>query len=247
MVDDGVIVRSERSLHGQVVRRLGLAIARSDVKQGDILPDEAGLSSRFGVSRTVVREAVKALAAKGMVEPRPKIGTRVRPRREWNLLDPDVLGWRYEAGPDEGFLRDLVEVRRMIEPAAAGLAAERATLAEVAAIEHWYGRMDALVAAEASFIDADMGFHGAILAATHNELLQSLGEAIGLVLRFSRTVTVQVPGSSAASMPLHWAISEAIRDRDPAAAERRMADLLRRTAADIAWVLGDRPGPENDE
>src|SRR5690349_8565847 len=125
-----------RGLHGAVVHEIGVRIVDGQLKPGETLPDN-GFVGEAEVSRTVVREAIKVLAAKGLVESRPKVGTRVRPRRDWNLLDPDVLAWRYEAGPDEGFLEEISEVRGVIEPAAAALAAERSTADEAAAILAW--------------------------------------------------------------------------------------------------------------
>src|SRR4029453_11093357 len=114
-----------RGLHGAVVHEIGVRIVNGELKPGDTLPDN-GFFDGADVSRTVVREAIKVLAAKGLVESRPKVGTRVRPRRDWNLLDPDLLAWQIEAGPDARFLEQAVELRRMIEPAAARLPPERA-------------------------------------------------------------------------------------------------------------------------
>ena len=143
------------------------------------MPDELALSERFGVSRTVVREAIKVLASKGLVETRPKVGTQVRPRRSWNLLDSDVLAWRYEVGPDEGFLDDISEVRSIIEPPAAAFTAERATVDEVDGILAWCSRMEAAAAEDGDdYIDADMAFHTAILDACHNDLLAQLLTAL---------------------------------------------------------------------
>lgn len=227
-----------RGLHREVVQQLGLLVLGNGTAQGAALLDEAALSTRFGVSRTVVREAIKVLAAKGLVESRPKVGTQVRPRRYWNLLDSDVLAWRYEAGPDEGFLKDISEVRRVIEPPAAAYAAERATTDEVADILAWCARMEAAAADDgADYIDADMAFHTTILDACHNDLLAQLSDTITMALRLSRRLTVSVTGSSLAAMPAHWAVAHAIRDREPEAAESAMRDLLRLTAADIERAL----------
>ena len=202
------------------------------------MPDELALSERFGVSRTVVREAIKVLASKGLVETRPKVGTQVRPRRSWNLLDSDVLAWRYEAGPDEGFLEDISEVRRIIEPPAAALAAECATPDEVAGIRTWCDRMEVAAADDGDdYIDADMAFHTAILDASHNDLLAQLSDTITMALRLSRRLTVSVPGSSLAAMPAHWAVARAIGDHDRRTAECAMRELLRATAADIERAL----------
>ena len=223
-----------RGLHREVVHQLGLFVLGNGTAPGATLPDETALSERFGVSRTVVREAIKVLASKGLVESRPKVGTQVRPRRSWNLLDSDVLVWRYEAGPDEGFLEDISEVREIIEPPAAAFAAKRATTVEVAEILAWCDRMEDAAADDGDdYIDADMGFHTAILDACHNDLLAQLSDTITMALRLSRRLTVSVPGSSLAAMPAHWAVARAIRDHEPRAAEDSMRELLRVTAADI--------------
>jgi DNA-binding FadR family transcriptional regulator len=217
---------------------LGLLVLGNETPPSVTLPDETALSERFGVSRTVVREAIKVLASKGLVETRPKVGTQVRPRRDWNLLDSDVLAWRYEVGPDEGFLEDLSEVRVIIEPAGAALAADRATADEVAAILAWCDRMEDASAEDGDdYIDADMAFHTAILDACHNGLLAQLSDTIAMALRLSRRLTVSVPGSSLAAMPAHWAVARAIRDHEPRAAECAMRELLRVTAADIERAL----------
>jgi GntR family transcriptional regulator, galactonate operon transcriptional repressor len=227
-----------RGLHREVVHQLGLLVLGNETAPGATLPDETALSERFGVSRTVVREAIKVLASKGLVESRPKVGTRVRPRRCWNLLDPDVLAWRYEAGPDEGFLEEISEVRRVIEPAAAALAAERSTPDEAAEILAWCDRMEVAAVDDGDdYIDADMAFHTAILDACHNDLLAQLSDTITMALRVSRRLTVTVPGSSLAAMPAHQAVARAIADHDPRAAERAMRALLRDTAADIERAL----------
>ena len=227
-----------RGLHREVVHHLGLLVLGHETAPGATLPDELALSERFGVSRTVVREAIKVLASKGLVETRPKVGTQVRPRRYWNLLDSDVLAWRYEVGPDEGFLDDISEVRSIIEPPAAALAAERATVDEVGGILAWCGRMEAAAAEDGDdYIDADMAFHTAILDACHNDLLAQLSDTITMALRLSRRLTVSVPGSSLAAMPAHWAVARAIGDHDRRTAECAMRELLRATAADIERAL----------
>src|SRR6476620_11614265 len=123
-----------RGLHGQVVHQVGVSIVRGELEPGELMPDDA-IVAEPSVSRTVVREAIKVLAAKGLVESRPKTGTRVRPRSDWNLIDPDVLAWQLKAGPTREFLEDALELRRMIEPGAARLAAARATDEEIEALE----------------------------------------------------------------------------------------------------------------
>jgi GntR family galactonate operon transcriptional repressor len=227
-----------RGLHREVVHQLGLLVVGDGMAPEATLPEEAALSAQFGVSRTVVREAIKVLASKGLVESRPKVGTRVRSRRHWNLLDPDVLAWRYEADPDEVFLKDITEVRGFIEPPAAALAAERATAHEVAGVLDWCDRMEVAAPDDGDdYIDADMAFHTSILDACHNDLLAQLSDTITMALRVSRRLTVRVRGSSVAAMPAHRAVACAIRDHDPLGAECAMRELLRVTADDIASAL----------
>src|SRR5260370_735636 len=124
-----------QTLAQQVAREIGLRIMRKDFKPGDALVQEPELSLQLNVSRSVLREALKVLGAKGLIESRPKIGTRVRQRVHWNLFDPDVIAWQNEAGPDRQFLLDICEVRLMFEPMTAGLAATRASTEEIALIE----------------------------------------------------------------------------------------------------------------
>ena len=114
-------------LFGQVAQKLAVTIITGAVRAGELLPNEDDLRSDISVSRTAYREAVKVLTAKGLVEARPKSGTRAAPRDRWNLLDPDVLSWHFEADPNEKFIRDLFELRRFVEPSAARLAAQRRT------------------------------------------------------------------------------------------------------------------------
>src|SRR5437762_11044795 len=117
-------------LHGQIVHSIGRRILRGDIQPGEVLPLDSGLPA----SRTVQREAIKVLAAKGLVESRPKTGTRVRPREAWNLLDTDVLAWQQAGAGSPTLLRALTEVRRFVEPAAAELAAMRADARDLAAL-----------------------------------------------------------------------------------------------------------------
>src|SRR5207249_5155549 len=149
-------------LHGQIVHDIGRQILSGEIQPGEVLPLRSGRPA----SRTVLREAIKVLAAKGLVESRPKTGTRVRPRPSWNLLDPDVLAWQREGASPAQFLRKLTEVRRIVEPAAAELAGERANAREVAGIEEAFRHMESALAVRAvdyeAFDIADMRFHRAI-------------------------------------------------------------------------------------
>src|SRR5207245_3470655 len=125
-------------------RQIGLSIMRNDFKPGDALLSEPELSLQFNVSRPVLREALKMLGAKGLIESRPKTGTRVRPRADWNFLDPDVLSWRYAGGVSAEDVRALFELRRAIEPMAAALAAQRATPAQIGEVPAATAEMEGL-------------------------------------------------------------------------------------------------------
>src|SRR5918996_3378534 len=202
-------------LHGQIVHAIGLQILSGEIQPGEVLP----LDSALPASRTVLREAIKVLAAKGLVESRPKTGTRVRPRQSWNLLDPDVLAWQREGAPSALFLRKLTEVRQIVEPAAAELAAQRATAREVAVMEEAFSDMESALAAREldyeRFDLADMRFHRAILQACHNDLLEQMSAVVVGALLVSFQATSRLSGRARASLPNHRAILEAIRGQEP--------------------------------
>src|SRR5262249_40351542 len=155
-------------------------------------------------SRTVVREAIKVLAAKGLIVSRPKTGTQVRERRYWHMLDPDVLAWRLEAEPGDDFYRNIFEARRLIEPAVAALAATHATDAEVAELETTFARMEESAGSNReAYVEADVRFHELILADCHNELLTHLGSTLRGVFRASFTRTQDIAEQT---LPLHAAV-----------------------------------------
>ena len=226
-------------VHGEVVRRLALAILEGDWAPGERLPNEAELGGRFGVSRTSLREAVRFLSGKGLIKARPRLGMAVRERDAWNLLDPDLLAWQAERGdPDPQLVASLVEARRVIEPAAAALAAERATAADLARIEAAYLAMARSLPADLdACCAADLDFHAEILRATHNlvfrQLVGTMGAALGATMRLSQAYE--------ATLHVHRDVLEAIRLRDPQAAEARMRALLDLARHDLAPVIGRVP------
>ena len=225
-----------RGLHGAVVHDIGVRIVRGELEPGATLPDD-GFADESAVSRTVVREAIKVLAAKGLLESRPKTGTRVRPRREWNLLDPDVLAWQIEAGPGADFLGQALELRRMIEPAVTRLAAERATDEQVAALYEAYEEMAAAGDDLDAFMAPDLRFHNLLLEACGNELLEHMGEILTAVLR---TIFAYSSSSSRAyprSARRHRAIAQAIEARDADAAEQAVLRLIDDTKTTLASAL----------
>ncbi|MGK9165457.1 FadR family transcriptional regulator [Inquilinus limosus] len=227
---------SRRSLHGQIAYDIGTRIVRGDIPPGTVLPNESDLSIQFSVSRTALREAIKVLAAKGLVESRPKTGTRVRPRDEWNMLDPDLLAWQFATQPTERLAHDLLEIRQIIEPAAAALAAERATEAQRQAIGRAFADMEAAPDGDAS-IEPDLRFHQSILAASNNEFLQPLGSLIETAMASSFRITSNEPGALQVSLPRHRAVRDAILTHEPETARQAMRILLEETAADMRRAL----------
>lgn len=234
----------KRNLFAHVVEELGSRIVRGDLKPGNTLPNEAELGRELGASRSVVREAVKSLAAKGLLEPRARTGTRVLAPIHWNLLDLDVLAWRYAAMPRAQFFHELFEIRRMIEPPAAELAAERAMEPDLREIAEACAAMEAADPSSDHAIDADLRFHRAILAASHNDLLLQMAGLIGVGLATSFRISTR---SYTVFLPLHRRVFEAIRDRRPAGARESMEELLSGTREFLGRELGDsgrtRPGP----
>lgn len=226
-----------RSVHGQVVDELGRRIVAGDFPPGSVLPTEGDYSARLSVSRTSFREAIKMLAGKGLVESRPKTGTRVRQRAEWNMLDPDVTGWAFQTGPDRDYARAFFEFRGIIEPAAAALAAQRR---EDDDLERMRDALDGMAAAGSleEWIGPDLTFHKAILAATRNELLISLGMLLEPALTRSFAIANVSRAKREGSLPLHRAVYEAIGQRQAGAAEAAMTYLLDEALVDLEEMVG---------
>jgi len=198
------------------MREIGMAIVSGRYAQGVILPGDAELLAQFGVSRTVLREAVKLLAGKGLLQATARIGTRVRDRRDWNLFDPDVLIWHAEAGFDITFITHVGEMRLAMEPEAAALAAQRRTARQIEEIFEWLGGMGEPGISQREFVHADLNFHLAIAEAAGNPFMRSIGTLIevALVAALSRSSPLDDPRSLAHSIAAHRAIAEAILRHD---------------------------------
>src|SRR5947209_12220718 len=147
-----------RNIYSQLAARLGHDIIAGVYPPGDLLPNAVDMCRRFAVSRTALREAYSILNAKALIVARPKIGTRVRPQAEWNLLDPEVLAWHLRAAPHESLVDDLFVLRQMVEPAAAAFAASSASRANVQSIGEAYDRMDRYKNGAGDLIGADLDF-----------------------------------------------------------------------------------------
>jgi DNA-binding FadR family transcriptional regulator len=229
-----------RGLHGHAVQRLGREIVAGVRPPGELLDPER-LVTELGVSRTVVREALRVLTAKGLVAARPKVGTHVRDRADWRMLDPDLLRWRYETATDFGFLDNLAEVRRIIEPAGAELAARRRTEADLATMREALAQMEAAHQARDSdaATAADLAFHRALLAASHNELLEQMEMVIAAGLRVRDRLVHERPDWDDAT-PVHRAVLDAVAAGDAPLAHQRMIELLERGVRDAAAARAER-------
>ena len=229
--------QARRNLYAQVVHELGQRIAAGEFPQGAALPIESELAAQLGVSRNLLREAVKALASKRLVEVRPRSGTRVRPRGDWHLLDPDVLGWLDAAGQRLPHALDLVEFRLIVEPAASRLAALRATPAEKAGIAAACTALEACIGQPELIPSRDIAFHGSILAASHNSVLNHLGSLIASLMQLQVTTTTDHPGAFERGLPLHRELTQAIARGEAARAEEVSRRLVSMPYQDLAGRL----------
>lgn len=215
-----------RNLTHGLLDALGKSIVTGSF-DGQDFPIEAELAKRYGVSRSVTREAVKMLTAKGLLSARPRQGTIVRPESSWNLFDPDVLRWLLERKFSMSLLRDFNALRVTIEPAAAELAARALTPEGQASLEAGYARMVAADAGDDDPLDADIAFHVAVLEASGNVFFAQFRDLIATALRTSIRFTNRVRGVRTASLPAHKAVKDAIEARDAAGAHAAMSAIIR--------------------
>jgi GntR family transcriptional regulator, galactonate operon transcriptional repressor len=230
-----------RGQQGRVIDGLGQAIVGGRYRPGDVLPKEAELIAEFGVSRTSVREAMKVLAAKGLVETRQRVGTRVRARELWSAFDSDLLQWNYAQGNGADVMRDLIELRQILEPSAAKLAAVRASMADLRRLERAHTDMTDAVGDASDYAASDVRFHMAIYAASHNELLQRFGQLVAESMRLSFELQQRAHDDErdlAEDAAAHSAVLAAIRRGDPAEATDRMLDVVLEGKAALIDALG---------
>ena len=226
-------------MHGRIVHTIGRRIVSGDLQPGEQLPTAAHIRA----SRGVVREAIKVLAAKGLVVSRPKTGTRVRPPESWNILDPDVLAWQQAGLPRAAFLGKLTEVRLIMEPGAAELAARRAGPEEAASLRAalWDMRraLDRSPPDHEAYNEADIRFHLAIVQTCDNDVLEQMGTIVNTALLLAFNAAVRVPGLARGSLPRHQAILDAIVRHQPNRARAAMRRLVENTGRAIEKL----PGP----
>ena len=215
-----------RRLHGAVAHKLGTAILSGEYAPGDTLSGEVEFSKTLDVSRSAYREAVQVLTAKGLVESRPKIGTRVLPRSRWNLLDPDVLAWAFMGEPDDQLIRSLFELRLIMEPAAAGLAATRRDRDDLKAMKDALAGMRRHSLANDQGRLADRQFHDAILQATRNDALITLSASIGAAVSWTTQFKQRSRALPRNPIPDHAAVYDAIAAGDSDAASAAMRALV---------------------
>lgn len=229
-----------KNVHGNTVDLLGEAIVSGHYPAGTSLPPEPVLGESLGVSRTVVREAIKSLIAKGLITTGPKVGTRVQPEDQWNWFDPDVITWRSKAGITPEFLRDLQDLRRIVEPAAVRLAALRARPADIAALEQAFAGMHHALHEGGDYVTHDLQFHQGLLRAAGNRLLLHMSLAISALLRTSFELSTRKKDGPLNSLPLHRAVLDAVAAGDADRAERAIHVLIEGAHQDIEEVLSPR-------
>jgi DNA-binding FadR family transcriptional regulator len=212
---------------------------RGDVAPGDALPSETRICEMMGVSRTAVREAIRVLSGKGLVESRAKSGTRVRRPEQWNQFDPDVLRWQFDTADLKTYLVKLFRLRTAVEPMAAEYAATAATEEDIARIR---AAADGMAAAESNeaWITADIELHRSIHIATRNEFFWPIAQIFDTALR--RSFTLAAPGEHRPRAIIeHRAVMEAIAARDPSRARQAMAQLIVHAAGDLKRMIGIDP------
>ena len=229
------------SLFQQVADRIGVGIVSGSFEIGALIPNESDLGRDLKVSRTAYREAIKFLSAKGLVEARPKSGTRVAARTHWNILDPDLLRWSLQTASSDAFVRDLFELRRFIEPNAARLAAERRTDVQLSVIANALQGLETREPFSASHIEADVAFHTAIFDASGNAAVSCLKSVVVTTLHWSmRLLHGKSRDAFATSMSDHRRVYEAIANRDGDMAHSVMTTLVLAALADTRAELARR-------
>jgi DNA-binding FadR family transcriptional regulator len=225
------IKRKALRLHGSIARDLGVRIVSGRYKPGHLLDNEIEASERLHVSRTAYREAVRILNAKGLVHSRPKVGTKVSDPESWHLLDPDVLSWIFELDPDETLLANLFELRKIVEPEAAALAAARRTQPQLDAMKLALKDMGQHTLTTEAGRLADREFHSMLLRASGNAFLTSLTSGISAAITWTTVFKHRKNRLSRDPMPDHQRVYDAIAAGNPKAAHKAMYTLV-----DLAFV-----------
>ena len=227
-------------IHQSVARDLGIAILTGEYAPGDSFGGEIERSEELGISRTAYREAIRILAAKGLIESRPKAGTHVTPRKRWNMLDPDMLAWMLAVRPDNDFVNDLLELRYIVEPAAAFLAAERRSDEQLATMHDALETMRVSGLATEAGRDADRRFHGCLIESAGNLAMATLASSIGAAVEWTTHLKEIEQITPRDPIPEHKAVFDAIAVQDGALAATAMRQLIRNASEDLAPVVPPR-------
>ncbi|MBD8066745.1 FadR family transcriptional regulator [Devosia sp. PTR5] len=243
MIETGGLIRSlsgrraARNFHTFVINEIGQSIVTGAFAIGSVLPTDAQMMERYGVSRTVLREALKTLEAKGLVEARPKVGTRVSPRSRWNFFDPLVLAWHFEAPPDRKFYQSLFRTRGVLEKPMVELSARHRTAEHVRLLKYWCHQMETAGDSLEQFGLAALEVHGIIAESSQDLLLRSVIGVVELTLALALTREEAIPASEyrERSAALFVLVAQAIESGNAEAA-REHYDATRRL--DSEQVLG---------
>jgi DNA-binding FadR family transcriptional regulator len=231
-------------IHLRVADQLALAIMRGEYQPGSVMPRETKLCEMLGVSRTAMREALRGLIAKGLIESKPKFGTRVRDPQYWNHLDPDVLRWQLDVADTESYLRKMFQLRHATEPTAAAIAAENADEHDRERLNAAFQAMVAAGSDNVLWVDADLEFHKQIYLATHNEFFWPLGQLFGFALKEMFRIAA-LGAHRPRAIAEHGDLLRAILERKPEMARTASLSLLGNAATDIRHIRDsgwDRPG-----
>ena len=230
-----------RNLHSKTLHHLGEAIVAGHYPRNKAVPPEPVLCATLGVSRTVLRETVKSLVAKGLLSTGPKVGTRVLTQEHWNWLDPDVLAWQFRVGFSREFLHSVCELRRVVEPQCLRLAAERVTDSQLVELQATFHRMQQAVAAGLDDLSADLHFHHLLLEAGGNRLLGQMSRLLQALLRAGYERLGRRPAVPDFQLPWHAAVLAALVARDPQQAQQAMGALIDALEADMLEYFKSRP------
>ncbi len=239
MSEPGSLIRTlsgrpaARNFHSYVINEVGRAIVSGDMPVGSSLPGDAEMMDRFGVSRTVLREALKTLEAKGLVEARAKVGTRVLPQSRWNLFDRQILSWKLESGPSPAFLASFQTIRESLEVQAARLAARQREAEHVRLLNYWLNQRTVMAHQPEPFAIAEFEIHRVVAEASGNPFLRAssaileFGVAVSVLAKLGQDHAAPPPGLAQARAAEYEALIRAIERGDEDASANRMADLMR--------------------
>jgi DNA-binding FadR family transcriptional regulator len=223
-----------RSLVDRAVQRIGQDIVSRHYPPGVSLPNETEWCEQLDISRSVLREALRVLVSKNLITIRARLGGRVRDQSEWNLLDPDILLWRSHGEDQHVFASELFELRRTIEPAAAGIAARRIQPAQLDELRRAYNEMEAAGEDTGRFFEPDNRFHKIILGAVGNSLFHALAQTIVVALDITLRMSLDAPKGQQQSLPFHKTVLQAMERGDAAAASEAMLRLVDASERDVA-------------